>query len=162
MLKHYVWRRSRRRTTFCCMGSSRKSGSGPSAGPSRIPPSSRRNKRKGGYSSSQPAAKQAFHSRRIEQKGHYSKFNHRIYKSSNQIQTQKSEKNVCFFPPFLPFPPFLFPPFTLPLQSAILASLLIKFPSGKTILCDVIRHLSRVFLNLPSPVQVWISASQGK
>ena len=31
------------------------------------------------------------------------------------------------------------------LQSAILASLLIKFPSGKTILCDVIRHLSRVF-----------------
>ena len=51
------------------MGSSRKSGSGPSAGPSRIPPRSRRNKRKGGYSSSQPAAKQAFHSRRVEQKG---------------------------------------------------------------------------------------------
>ena len=51
------------------MGASRKSGSGPSAGPSRIPPRSRRNKRKGGYSSSQPAAKQAFHSRRVEQKG---------------------------------------------------------------------------------------------
>ena len=51
------------------MGSSRKSGSGPSAGPSRIPPRSRRNKRKGGYSSSQPAAKQSFHSRRVEQKG---------------------------------------------------------------------------------------------
>ena len=38
------------------MGSFRKSGSGPSAGPSRIPPRSRRNKRKGGYSSSQRRA----------------------------------------------------------------------------------------------------------
>ena len=49
------------------MGSSRKSGSGPSGGKSRFPPRSRLNKRKGGYTSAQPAAKQAFHSRCVEQ-----------------------------------------------------------------------------------------------
>ena len=62
-------------------------------------------------------------------------------KYKNLRKTLVSFRLFCLFGPVF-FHPLLYPCFLL--QSAIfLASLLIKFPSGKTILCDVIRGGSK-------------------